>query len=107
MKRNKSKSIIIEKGFNLIMLEILLVSILAGAMLKSWWLFGILIVGILFFYHRENFLILKTIFSLAWGVGFYYFVSQFGQGIIICSIGAIIGFIGSWFVHTLGFTSDE
>ncbi|NBI31119.1 hypothetical protein [Chengkuizengella marina] len=107
MNRKKSKSIIIEKGFNIIMLEILLVSILAGAMLKSWWLFGILLIGLLFIYHKENFLILKTIFSLAWGVGFYFFLSQFEQGVIICSIGAIIGFIGSWLVHSVGFTSDE
>jgi len=107
LQRKKSKSIILEKGFNLIMLEVLLVSSIAGAMLKSWWLFGIILVGLLYFYHKQNFLILKIFFSIAWAIAFYFFVSQFGNGIIVCSIAAIIGFVGTWLVHTLGFTSND
>ncbi|MDP5273940.1 hypothetical protein [Chengkuizengella axinellae] len=107
LQKLKAKSIIVENGFNFILSQILFISVLVGGLLGSWMLFGVLLVGLLYVYHKENLFILKIAFSLAWAAGFYYLFSQFEQGIIECSIAAIIGFIGSWLVHTIGFTSFD
>ncbi|MDR0517071.1 MAG: zinc-ribbon domain-containing protein [Fibromonadaceae bacterium] len=82
-----------------LVLEIIIVSIIAGAYLKSWVVFGGVFLGLLILYgsFKKIAIILNLIFTLIWGVLGYLFGYYFNDekhftqaSVVLCLIGLLL-----------------